>query len=433
MLNKTLVAAAAKVMASPSPSGFFVSAHFLSSDPASKYSWYPLTIDEIIYNRDFIGKYADEIDLNLTISVADYGGLQDQGQNLLCVLTLTYVDEQGKILYTPTPVQVQYTAVINNPRDVRKAVPDVGAYQNPTIEISIRLIEPTVYALRHVKINKIYQNITMEAAIHSVTLSLGLTKLQMVKLDQTHQFDHVEIPPFQGIQTIYGFLQSKYGIYPKGIGYYITGGVLYIYPPFETAPTYDKTAIFYQVAKGDYAGAHVFHRVENKSVSIVLNSEVESYDQSIAGAENVGIGFIFSRASRMIDGITTIDSKNGAQYTENPSLSVSLDNARTAVSGQNNQFHIRPTDNPFPAMSAIAEHQSSIARVRWEGADPFQLDPGHAVAFYYDKDGVMVKKTGIVQEAKFRIVPTAKINQQDLFRCVGDLILRLSVNETEVL
>jgi hypothetical protein len=433
MLNSTLLTSAKKVMASASPANFVISARFINSDPAATFSFSPLKIDEIIIDRDYIANYTDEIDLMMTISPHDYALLQDQGQNLMCVMTITYALPSGKLIYDPKPVLIQYKAVINDPRDVRKAIPDIQNYKDPSTPISIRLFEPSIYNLRHTKINSIYQNATVSEALHAITQSLGIERLHMVPLDNTHRYDHIDIASYQAIDSVYGYMHSKYGMYEKGATSYLTGGCLYVYPAFETAPVYDKTVIFYQVPTGDFTGSHVFHRIENNSISIVVNSQPESYDLSIAGSENIGTGFIFTRASRMTDGFTAIDSKDGAKFTEMPSLSISLTSSRTMSKDAHNIFHIKATDNPYPSMSLLASHQASLMEVVWMNADPFQLDPGHAVSYHYDLNETMVKKTGIVERARFRIVCGERINDKYLFAAVGTLLLRLSPNETRVI
>jgi hypothetical protein len=432
MLNSTLLSSAQNVINSKAPVQFQMVAKFINSQSGSSFAFYPLRISQLEIEKDFIGKFADVIKLTMMISPKDYALLQDQGQNLLCVLTITYLDKTGQVTYTPPPIQTQYNVIINDPRDIRKAVPDIQVYTHPSETITVQLVEPLIYNLRHTKINTVYQNITVKNAIYAITQAFGISKIQLVDPENTHQYDHIDLSSYLGIDSIYTYLQSKCGVYPKGSTHYITGGCLYLYPPFETAPSYDKTAIFYQVDTGRFSGNHVFHKLENKNLSIVINSQPQSFDLSVAGSENVGTGFVFTRASRLTDGVTTIDSNNGAQFTDNPALSVNLATNRTAVKDSNNLFHIKSTDNPYPAMSNIVAHQASIMNVQWMNCDPFQLDPGHAVTYYYDYNGAAVKRTGILESARFVLSNMAKPSTKDQFGAVGDLVLRLSPNQTKV-
>lgn len=430
MLNSILLNAATKVISNTAACQFILTAKFINASTGSKFSFIPLQIECLDISRNYAENFADEIDLSMTVSPKDWALLQDQGQNLLCILTIQYVDKFGRDVFNPKPIQKQYNVIINNPRDIRKAVPDVHLYTEPSEKMSVRLVEKTVYNLRHVKINTIYQNATVEQAIYGITKAFGIEKIHLVTPDNTHKYDHIDIASYQGIESVYLFLQSKCGIYSQGLNAYITDGVLYVYPPFNTDPKYDKTAIFYQVDTGRFSGSSIYHRSSGKTISIVINTQPHSYDLSIAGSENVGTGFTFVRASRLIDGVTTLDNKSGAQFTDNPALSVNLATNRTIVEGRSNIKHIKATDNPFPQMSEIIAHQASIMQVNWMNADPFQIDPGQSILYYYDKNGVMIKKTGIIEKAYYRISRMERIDHRTMFGCVGQLTLRLSLNET---
>jgi regulation of enolase protein 1 (concanavalin A-like superfamily) len=433
MLNSTLVAAAAKVMSNPAPAQFIVTAQFVNSQSGSEFSFFPRFIDEMVIVRDYLENFADEFDMKMTVSPKDYALLQDQGQNLLCVLTWTYVDQWGKTIYDPAPIRTQYNVMINDPWDIRKSVTDVQVHTEPNTELWVRLVEPAVYKIRQTKVNAVYQNMTMTQTLYAVSQLLGIEKIHLVPLDNTHQYDHVNITSYQGISSVYGYLHSRFGLYLKGATSYLSGGVLYVYPPFETDPVYDKTAIFYQVDSGKYAGAHIFHRTENKNVSVVVNTQPQSYDLSVGGSENIGTGFIFTRASRLTDAFTAVDSSEGARFTDEPALSVSLNSSRTLVKDYNNLTHIPSTDNPYPATSKIISHQASIMNVVWMHADPFLLDPGQKIVYYYDKDEIMVKKTGILERAEYRISRMHQMDAKSMFGVVATLTLRLSPNESVVI
>lgn len=432
MLNTILLKSALKVINSPAHAQYTVTAHFISAAPNSTFSFYPMLIDDIIFDMNYADNFADEIDLNMTVSPKDYALMQDQGQDLRCIVTITYCTKDGRQVFDPPPIQRQYVVMINDPVDIRNTLPDVQSYTEIQTPMSVRLVEETIYALRHTKINTVYQKMDVKQAIHAITQSFDIERIHLVEPDNTHVYDHIDIGSYQGISSIYGYLQSKCGIYQKGINAYFTNGVLYIYPPFETDPVYDKSVIFYQVDTGRFAGSHVFHKSEKDSVSIVLNTQGETIDLTISGAENVGTGFIFNRASRMTDGFTAIDSQQGAMFTEDPALSITLNDSRTVTGGRNNLFHVHGTDNPYPHMSTLMAYQASLMTVQWMNCDPFLLDPCQKVKFYYDKNKVMMARTGIMERAYYRLARMEKMHSKYVFGCVGLLTLRLSPNETSV-
>lgn len=433
MRNTVLSDAAQKVLDTKTPAMWTVSAHFFSAAQGSAFSFYPLFLETVSFVRNYADKYTDEIDLTTTISAHDYALLQDQGEDLRCVMTFTYCDQYGKQIFTPDPIQTQYCVFINDPKDIRKAFPDIQHYTEPNVPISVRLVEEVVYKQRKTKINAIYQTVTVTHAIYALTEALGIEKIHMVPSDNTQVYDHVVVGSFQGIDSVYGYLQNAHGVYTKGINAYVTGGVLYVYPAFETNPTYDKSVVFYQADTGQYAGMPSYHRKEGETVSVVITSQSDSFDLTISGSENIGTGFIFNRASRYNSGFTEIDPNTGAKFAEETSLAVTIPGARGSQKDSSNLFHIHATDNPFPAMSELMSHQASLATVNWLNADPFLLDPCTAVSYYYDEDETMVKKTGMIERASYLMSNVRRVGNYDVFACVGNLILRLSPNESKVL
>lgn len=433
MLNTVLLKTASKIIQTPSPATYFIDARFINEKPGSKFSFVPIFLDDIILNRNYADSFADELDLTMTISPKDYALIQDQGQNLLCILTISYSDKEGKIVFDPTPVQKQYKVIINNPQDIRKSVPDVHLYTTPSIKMSVRLVEPLVYDLRHTKVNAVYQTMTVKDVILAVTHEFGIKKIHLIDPDNTHVYDHIDVGSYQGISSVYGYLQSSCGVYAKGINSYIQDGCVFIYPPFETNPTYDKSTLFYQTDKGRFAGSEFFHKSEKNSLSIVVNSQPDITDLTISGAENVGTGFIFNRASRLSDGFTAVDTADGAKFTQDPGITVTLNDSRTLTASRQNLFHVHATDNPFPYMSEITSHQASLVNVNWMNADPFKMDPCQRLVYYYDKEGSMLQKTGVMEKALYKFTRIKKLDKRDIFGCVGALTLRLSPNETVVL
>jgi hypothetical protein len=359
--------------------------------------------------------------------------MQDQGENLMCLVTITYVNPDGAVVYTPAPKQTAYYAMLNSPRDIRRGLPDVHAMTEPTMPITVRLVEESVYAMRKTRLNSIYQTADMTKVIRDIAVQYGIKKIHMVPLDNTHVYDHVVIDSYQSIASIFGYLQTHYGLYTKGVNYFVTGGVLYVWPSYETDPTYDKSALFYQVDHGRFVGVPSMYRVDGTVTSAVINTEVHSYDLTIAGAENHATGFIFNRASRAGGGRTYIDQNDGAKFTEQQALTVSAVGARALASGSENTVHIKTTDNPFVKMSDITSMMASLATFKWSDCGLMLLDPCHKVVFYYDDKGVMVQKTGVVENIRYKCTKIQRVGDKYVFGCSAAVTLRLAPNQTKVI
>lgn len=430
MLNSTLLQAATKVIAKTDPALWVIHVKFFNTTPGSTFAYYLPMFDSLTYDRSYNTNFGDVIDLEARISLKDFAILQDQGVDLRCLVTFSYAKDDGAIISTPSPIQKEYVVYINNPRDIRKATTDVQEYVEPSYPISIRLVEETVYKLRQTRINTVFQVSTIKEAILTSAHQLGIERIHLVDPDNTHVYDHIVLASAQGISSLYNYLQSMCGIYCKGVNYYITDGVLYIYPPFETDPTYDKTTIFYQVDLGRFGGKNSYHATSGLTTSVVINREVHSYDLTVSGAENAGTGFIFNRASRSLDGYTTTGTDHGAAYNPDQSLMVTLNTDRTAMSNSNNIHRIKNTDNPFPKMSEIVASMASLATFEWPGANPFLMDPCQKILFYYDKSGIMAKKTGIMEFARYRFSRVQRVGDKYVYGCAAAVGLRLAPNET---
>lgn len=431
MLNQVLINTAKIIVDNGTPTTFNIDAVFTNSSPGATFNFSPLRIDDIALNKDYAGNFADEIFLSMTISPKDFALLQDQGQSLRCDLTFTYLDKFGNITFKKKPVKKSYNVFITNPKDMRKAYPDIQNYTEPSVNIILQLIEDSVYNLRMTKLNKIFTKTTLKSVIHDLVSNLGITKLHLIDPDNDHEWDHVEIESLMGIESLFVFLQTKYGVYIKGLNVYVSNGVCYIYPPFDTEIDYDKYFAIYKVSTGMYAGSINYHSELPTGINFVLNTEAKDYDLSIMGAENHGTGFLFPRASRMADGLTTIDSQTGAQFTENPSLKVTLNNPKTVIPGSNNLKIVKPTDNPYPHMAKLYSTQASLMQFNWSGADPFILDPCTQIQYYYDNDGKMMTKNGIQESASYRISRAHRAGDKDVFSCTGDMVVRLSLKEKQ--
>jgi hypothetical protein len=432
MLNQVLLNSAKYVINSDLPTLFNIDVVFTNSSPGSTFNLSPFRIEEIVFNKDYAGNFADEIFLTTILSPKDFALLQDQGQSLRCELTFTFLDKFSNVSFKLNPVKKSYNVFLTNPKDIRKSVPDVQNYTEPSMKTTIQLIEDTVYSLKKTKLNKIFTKCDMKSVIHDLVNDLGIKKLYLVKPDNEHVYDHVELETYLGIESLFVFLQTKYGVYAKGLNVYISDGCCYIYPPFETNPAYDKTLGVYQVSVGMFGGVACYHNNLANIVSVVINTEAKDYDLSISGAENNGTGFMFSRASRMADGLTTIDSKTGAQFTEKPSLKATLTDAKPLIPDSSNLKVIKPTDNPYPELSKLQSTQASLLKMNWQNANPFLLDPCYTVGFYYDSNGNQMTKTGIQESASYRVVRTHRAGDKDVFACNGELILRLSPKAKQV-
>lgn len=424
MLNKTLSAAIANVMSAYSPAQYLLSLQLLSTVNTS-FTYSPMIIDQLTIKQDFFGQYTDNITISFEVASNDYASIQDNSQGLTAVLKITYLDHNGKIVYTPPPQTYTFNATLVNPKDVRRQLSDVSARTTPDTTMTLRLIDKTVYDLRHIQINGIYQKTTLSDAISHISQTFKFKTMHLVNPDNTHTYDHLIIPPSKGFSEIYTYLQTKYGVYMKGLNFYATNGVLYIYPPYETGVVFPQTVQIYQADDGAYAGAPSFHSTTGTTTQIVVNKESRSGDLTITSGENKGTASMFLRASSLMDGVVSIDSKKGAAYQPNVAATLRMNNPRLATPNTHNSSYGKATDNLFSVATNLASGQAVMMEVVWGHAQPFLLMPGCAVRYSYDKNGAQMTMNGILEGIQCTLNRDTRVSAGMLCLSSGKLILRL--------
>ncbi len=431
MRNTTLAAAISAVMQQSTPAQYGLSIMLISSSNTS-YTFTPTVIETMLIAQDYIGEYTDTIQMEFRISTADYADLFDQIQNLMAVLTITYLTYDARPALSIPPIQRQYKVTVVNPKDVRKQVVDAHLRTTPDNLICIKLIEPVVYPIRQIRIHGIYQSTTLSGVCRHIAQSLNIKNLQMVPLDNTHQYDHVTIPPFKDISNIYLWLHSTYGLYMKGVNFYFTNNRLYIYAPFDTTPTFPNAVTIYQAEEGAYAGATSFHKLSGNDIEIVSNSRPTSQDLSQAGSENRGTAMMFLRASTLVDGIVNVDPTNGAQFNPDAAISVRLNTANLVDSSNQNSYYGKATDNPFSLASVLAERQALMTEIDWPHGIPFKLSPGGAVTYISDENSMTVKRTGIVESVRYAFGRADRNSATIMYVCMAKVKLRLQPAGTKI-
>jgi len=430
MRNQVLTASVAAVMAAPTPAQYALSLQLLSKrDPTFSYT--PILIDMFKVIQNFSHTYTDDVTIGWQIASADYAKIQDAAQDLMAVLTLTALDRFGSRVYTPAPIQITYRATIVDPKDVRRQLSDVAVRTTPDTTILLRLIDQTVYDLRHIQVNGIYQKTKLADVITHLAQTFNFKTLHLVTPDNVHVYDHIVIPPSKGFAEVFTYLQVNYGVYMKGLNFYASNGVLYVYPPYETNPTFPQTCVIYQADDGAYAGASAFHKVTGTTTEIVVNRESESKDLTITSGENKGTAAMFLRSSALVDGVVTVDPDKGAQYQTGLSAALRLQNPRLAQNGAQNSSYVKSTDNPFAMATSLAAGQAVMVMVDWAHASPFLLQPGCQVRYSYDQDGVQMTQTGILEGAQYTLNQGAQVAIGKMFLSSGKLMLRLAPDASQ--
>lgn len=377
----------------------------------STYSFTPSWLDQLIITQDYANNFADDVELTFTAGPDDYMELFNNSMGLQVSMRIVFVNSQtAQRVFTPPPIARTYKAMLKDPQDLSKKyttgalkptarMPLTEQHVSTRIPVKLHLIESAAYTLRQQQFHSTYKNNTVAQVIAHITKSFSINQLYMVAPDNTMAWSHITVPPSQNIDVVFDYLQFTYGVYMKGIDWYYTNNMLYLYPAYENNPVIKYTADIYNAPDGDYGGMLSYHILNTASnnIGIVSTSKVKTTDISRPSAENAGTGASFMRASSVIDRYSTTNAQ-GTFINTNNSLTVGSPTDRTISAQANNPKYSKTTDNIFLESSKIAKWNAVLLECDWKSAIPFQIYPGHNTKYHFDKDGTFTFQQGIMEK-----------------------------------
>ena len=198
--------------------------------------------------QDFLDSYMTKYTLNIQVTYSQYLQLQKNAQDLECTIILYPYDTLTSTEVVKLPPTIIKTKVIMNKIDLSKAFnnktlgtehkEDSAAARTPalaelTMNIPVYLVDPGIYDTRHMQINAILHNVTVEDVINWAAYQFGFEKIHIVKPTNTIRYNNLVIPPMQDIGSLFPYLQRTFGIYSTGLGYFVMGDELYMYPQYD--------------------------------------------------------------------------------------------------------------------------------------------------------------------------------------------------------
>lgn len=424
MRNTNLQGLIDGVMGNSTPSLYKTTIKFTSSTNSS-YTFTPLHITNMLISQRFDRSFMDDIHLDFPIATADYAQMYDNMQNLMAFLTFQMLDKEGRVVINATPIKRSYRVSIVDARDVRRQFPDSDLRVTPDTKMTVRLIESQIYTIRQQAVVGTYRSTTMLGALYHAAQTFTISQAHIVTPDNTHTYDHIVVPPAQKFGDFFPWLQAKYGVYACGISHYYTGGLLYVFAPFDTNPSSPWKASFYQADQGAYGAAASFYQSDTAgNIKIVINNLPQSKDLSQSGSENKGTASMFLRASKLVDGAVTV-TDSGITFNQDLALAVRLNNSKLTNGDGVNNVYTKATDNIFANMSMIIEHQANLVTVNWPNALPFSLYPGEGVIYYSNENGATMKRTGIVEYVEYALSERERTSAGLIMACMGRIVLRL--------
>ena len=467
----------------PEYSNYHISCVFNGKDANKKpFSISPLRINKLFLSQDFTNAYMDNIELNVSMRSIEFLAIFYGYQELTCDLTLRYAHPVSGIVKgldegadgDPAYIFEGYKVIFKDKQDLRKKlpkesiIPNEGETVSPQqsillTDVSFQLIPPEEYKLRVTSFSFQLTESTVKDAILFIAHSCGIKKIALVEPDNKETLCNLTIPPTQTFFTALIYLQERYGIYDKDIGFYYTDNTLFIYPRYETSPSMpscpdEDTPTFYFVGGGKFLGLEVNHAKDvNNTTHIVINTATINVDKVDAGIENDGTGVLIVHADKVIDKWRSIDE---ATSVSNARLGLGKMNIYKNMNtelfaldpGERKKLGIDPSvsiikyrfdeGNVHKCRVPINSYKQTTINTTWDNAVVYTFRPGYKILWNYDdedkkkrdmdeevKDSqTYTTKTGCVDRVHYEFSMLGRPNNRDLHRCVANIQLALEAD-----
>lgn len=386
--------------------------------------------------QQFSFAYTDEITFDVTFPMEDFLVVLQNAQDLRLMVSFHQVIHTStKVIDNITPIQLNYRVIISNADELLKQLTrqelivttETGKLESVhgrLHRMTLQLIESDIYEIRHKQFNGLLKNVTMKDAIYYCANLLGITNISMVEPDNTRVYSSLSLPPMLDISTAFDFLQDRYGIYSKGLVYYYTNKMLYIYPGFETSPKTETVVNIYNVPESSYMSAPGYHYFdEGGNIHILCNQKVDAKNLAAQSVENKGNYKIALRTDMALDHVRTVQGDKGTFQKDN-ALSCGMTANRGMVSDVKNAKYETSSNNAFKMASDLVKMDCIILVSGWSKALPYLIKPGTKVIYHYEDLSVYTTRTGIIEELDYSISQQDRSNTYT-YLCNAAFALRL--------
>ena len=388
------------------PSTFSFRFEFLSQEDKT-FRYIPPAIERFVIVQNGIDDYGDVIHVDVMCSIKDYTVFYEKYQNMYCIVLFVYCDQYGNRVKSVKPVKKKYRAILIDPKDLHKTVTDITHRIENEFRARFLLVEETLYENRATQINVLYKRATMQDVLHHVALAFNMKNVTVEAPSNKHVYDHVIIPPMHDFSSVFSYLQAEYGVYNAGLTHYFTNDNLYIYSPYNLFPKTKYELVVYQSVQYSLASVNSTCKVNPKNIEIVTDDVKHVTDHSIFGSENVGTSLAFLRSAEIQDGVIHYNKKLGPQFKKDVVLDISLNEPKLMTKETRRPHYATTTDNVFSLASRVLKDQCIRMTFIWPTSIPFLLRPGMKILYYWDNDGKLMKREGILESTATEFIPVS--------------------------
>lgn len=365
-------------------------------NPESEFKYKVRAVKSFNVTQGFDTDYMDTMFMTIEVTPDEYKALAKNFTGLRCTLILRPVTTQLHVRYDIEPIIVDAVVLIPEMEDMEKNLGAAfiesdgpkRAYQHDLYgPLEIQLVEPKAHELRHKQLVATFGDTTVEPILHWAAMQFGAESCKIKKPDNSTTYNNFIIPPMKDISNLFPFIQTRYGIYSKGLGYYFTKGVFYIYPIYDTEAAnddVDSSTVHVIAATGSGLTGKINHKFIDKDIWIVT-SDLKTKSMNTMTSENYGTAMTSLKADTMRDQ-EVIRSPDG-KITRNPDdiLIIQQNNkgGRTSNNMQNMKY-AESTSNAYVQTSEMARNDGTYGIFTWTSAFPWAFTPGQKVVVHYD-------------------------------------------------
>lgn len=389
------------------------------SNPTTGFRYVPLWVSSVLLVQDFLDKYMDTMEISFSVNMDSLRDLLKNAQDLKCTVILTPVTpasvkvsyDQDEIVWDmmvymddqPDLDKIFTTSRFENPEKERK---ELVSQQEAYGDFTVTLISETMHTVRGIGINAILKDTTMNDVLHWICQQFKFENVEVIEPDNTVTYEAVIIPPLQYIGEVFEFLQERYGVYSKGLGYYFTNDTMYIYPLYDTeldTSPVDGTLHLVNIPENEYLGLNLYHVVVDDDIIVGSNSRARAKPLNSSGSENVATSYISVNSGQMLDQDVTIDGSGKVQKAKNITVLKLQNTAGNMTSSMQNVKFSGQRTNVYAATSQLAAFNGTELTTAWIHAVPGLLKPGQHVIYHFDgQKGIYKTQEGKLARVIYR-------------------------------
>lgn len=374
--------------------------------------------------QDFVNNYQDIIQIEVEMFPADYRNVIAHIQDLECSLVLYPCEpDTGTDIYDDDPIIIQDGVFTEDQTDFDKQFQSNAMGDNKDDGTTLSASQAQAYGrfkfhlmskemrdIRKVQINMIGRETTLEPVLHWACQQFKVDSTIILPVDNTSTIDNFIIPPMKNIGTLFPYLQQRYGIYKKGLGYYYTDNTLYMYPLYDTdvstSPYQDGVVHLVNGVQTYFSMVNFFHKWDDQDLYIAATHYLEVHPMDTAASENKGDNIVTTNADTVLDRLAPVQGDGKVEVADNQTVIKRQNSAGNMSSDSQSVVYQDVTSNIYQTTTELARDDGSSLATIWGNAEPFSIKPAqHLVYTYSTNDGDFKTSEGKILGVMYQTVP----------------------------